>query len=114
MKNVRDTLLSLTLADCRRSVRADTMRKRFISLMLALLYFSVSLAFSSHVHDDSKGLSHQCLACAWHFESTTDTPAGPVLVCPPRIVLERAPDSEARAAAGFFLVRSDRGPPLLS
>jgi hypothetical protein len=90
------------------------MRKQLISLMLALLYFSVSLAFSSHVHDDSKGLSHQCLACAWHFESTADTPVGPLLICPPRIVVERAPDSEARAAVGSFLVRADRGPPLFS
>lgn len=90
------------------------MRKRLISLMLALLYFSVSLTFSSHVHDDSKGLSHQCLACAWHFESMADTPIGLDLVCPPRIIVERGPDSEARSAVGFFLVRSDRGPPRVS
>ena len=38
------------------------MRKRIIALTLALLYLSVSLSFSpSHIHDDSKGLSHQLI-----------------------------------------------------
>jgi hypothetical protein len=91
------------------------MRKRLISLMLALLYLSVSIAFSGpHVHDDSQGLSHQCLACAWHFESISDAATGPILISVPVILVVPAEEPELRIVSSTPVTHSDRGPPIHS
>jgi hypothetical protein len=91
------------------------MPKRFISLALALFYLSVSLFFSTgHVHDNSKGLPHQCAACSWHSESHAETPVGPLEISVPSIVVVATPDAELRVGAATPLIRSDRGPPFRS
>jgi hypothetical protein len=91
------------------------MRKRFISLLLALLYLSVSIGFSGpHVHDHSKGLSHQCLACAWHFDSNADTPTGPILISVPVLVVRPMEEPELRVVSSTPVTHADRGPPLHS
>jgi hypothetical protein len=91
------------------------MRKRLISLVLALLYLSVSIAFSGpHVHDDSKGLSHQCLACAWHFDSNTDAPTGPILIRIPVLVVQPIEEPELRVVSSIPVTHADRGPPFVS
>jgi hypothetical protein len=88
------------------------MRKRLISLALALIYFSVTIAFSRpHIHDDSRGLSHQCAACAWHLESCADAPVGPSFVRVPIIIVHPAEEPELRLVSATPVTHADRGPP---
>jgi len=91
------------------------MRKRVISLTLALFYFSVSLAFSTpHFHDSAKGLPHQCAACAWHFESTADAPTGPIRIAAPEILVAPERPVEFRVFTSVPILHRDRGPPRFS
>jgi hypothetical protein len=91
------------------------MRKRLISLALALIYFSVTIAFSRpHFHNESRSLSHQCAACAWHFESCTDAPAGPSFIRVPVIIVQAAEAPELRLVSATPVTHADRGPPSLS
>jgi hypothetical protein len=91
------------------------MRKRLIGFLLALCYLSVSLSFSSpHSHHHTEGLSNDCAICAWHSESVTDEPAGPVLVAAVEVVIAPAAALELRAERTTSLVHSARGPPLFS
>jgi hypothetical protein len=88
------------------------MRKKLLSLMLALLYLSVSIAFAKpHIHDDSQGLSHQCAACAWHYESCTDAPTGPHFIRVPVILVQPAEEPELRVVSSTPVTHADRGPP---
>lgn len=91
------------------------MRKRLISLMLALLYLSVSLAFSGpHIHDDAQGLSHQCLACAWHFDSNADVPTVAIYISVPVLFVGWIEAPELRAVSSTPVTHADRGPPVHS
>ena len=91
------------------------MRKRLISLMLALLYFSVSIAFCSpHAHDHGKTLPDQCVACAWHLEANSDVPAGPILISVPLLVVIHTPAPDVEAESSTPRSHSDRGPPIHS
>ena len=88
------------------------MRKRLISLMLALLYFSVSIAFSTpHSHEHGKALPDQCVACAWHFEANADVPTGPVFISVPLLVVIHTPAPDVQAESSTPRSHSDRGPP---
>lgn len=89
------------------------MPKRFMSLLLALIYLSVALGISSaHVHHHP-GVE-QCPACAWLAHSITDVPVSIAIVRPSSapIFLPAISDSIANSEASAL--RSDRGPPLLS
>jgi hypothetical protein len=91
------------------------MRKRFISLMLALLYLSVSIAFATpHAHDHGHTLPDQCVACAWHLESTADAPTSPVLISVPLLVVIHTPAPDLQADSSTPRLNSDRGPPVRS
>jgi hypothetical protein len=93
------------------------MRKKVLSLTLALIYFSVSVILSSaHAHNHSKALAHQqdCLACAWHFESNADAPAGPTLIRVPFLVVIHTPAPDVQAEAIAPRSHADRGPPIHS
>jgi hypothetical protein len=86
-----------------------------MSLVLALLYLSVSIAFAEpHTHDDSKGLSHQCLACAWHFDSNADAPTNPILISVPVLVVCPIEEPELRVISSTAVTHDDRGPPSYS
>lgn len=91
------------------------MPKRLISFVLALLYLSVSIAFSSpHAHDHGATLPDQCVACAWHLESAAEVPAAPVSISVPLFVVihAQAPDAEAESLTPRL--HRDRGPPVRS
>jgi hypothetical protein len=93
------------------------MRKKLISLTLALFYFSVSVVLSGpHAHNHSKTLAHQqeCLACAWHFEANADAPTGPILISVPPLVAIHSPAPDVQAEAIAPRTHSDRGPPVHS
>jgi hypothetical protein len=96
-------------------VRASAMRKRLISLVLALLYFSVSIAFSApHSHDHSKALSDQCVICAWHLESNADAPTGPIFISVPALFVIHTPAPDVRVDSSMPRSHADRGPPVRS
>lgn len=92
------------------------MPKQAVSLILALLYLSVSLAASAHHHDDSSpnNLSQQCLACACHLEGQADVPTSPSLISVPLIVVIHSDGSAAIVRSSSPLARADRGPPVFS
>jgi hypothetical protein len=91
------------------------MRKRFISFMLALLYLSVSIAFSApHSHEHGKALPDQCVACAWHLESNADVSTGPVLISVPLLTVIHTPAPDVQTACSTPRLQSDRGPPVHS
>lgn len=93
------------------------MRRKIISLALALFYFSVTIVLSSpHAHNHSQAFAHQqqCAACAWHFEANADAPTGPILISVPFVVVihSQAPDIQADSLTPR--AHRDRGPPFLS
>lgn len=91
------------------------MPKRFMSLLLALLYFSVSLGVSSaHDHDHGDTAGKQCVACAWLANSLTDAPPAPEFIRPPTVLISFLPSVEVTAEAHPRLLRADRGPPSVS
>jgi len=93
------------------------MRKKLLSLTLALFYFSVSIILSSpHAHNHSKSLAHpqHCVACAWHLEANADAPTGPALVSAPLLVAIHTPAPETQAESITPRGLADRGPPLRS
>ncbi|HEY6227842.1 MAG TPA: hypothetical protein VI282_12035 [Verrucomicrobiae bacterium] len=93
------------------------MRKKLLSLTLALFYFSVSIILSSpHAHNHSNALAHQqnCIACAWHFEANADVPTGPALISVPLQIAIQTPAPDVQADSIAPRRHADRGPPLRS
>jgi hypothetical protein len=93
------------------------MRKKLLSLTLALFYFSVSVILSGpHAHNHSKAFAPQqeCVACAWHFEANADAPPGPALIRVPLLVVIHTPAPDVQADAIAPRRHTDRGPPILS
>ena len=93
------------------------MRKKLLSLTLALFYFSVSILLSSpHAHNHSHALAHQqnCIACAWHFEANADVATGPTLVSVPLVLAIHTPAPDVQADAIAPRCHADRGPPFVS
>jgi hypothetical protein len=94
---------------------ALAMPKAFVSYLLALCYLSVSLsAFNVHFHDHSDRLQHSCPACAWHSESVSDEPAGPIVAAVPVVLVATVSESQLQIFASIPRTFSDRGPPFLS
>jgi hypothetical protein len=89
------------------------MPKRFMSLLLALIYFSVALGVSS-AHDHEHRGPQQCVACAWLAQSVTDVPTSLEFVRPPTQAVHFHPSIEVIALSCERLVHSDRGPPSFS
>jgi hypothetical protein len=93
------------------------MRKKLLSLTLALFYFSVSIILSRpHAHNHSNSLAHQqnCVACAWHFEANSDAPTSPTLLSVPLIVAIHTPAPDVQAESVAPRCHTDRGPPVRS
>jgi hypothetical protein len=93
------------------------MRKKLLSLTLALFYFSVSIFLSSpHAHNHSTALAHEqnCVACAWHFAANADVPTGPTLISVPLLVAIHTPAPDVQAESITTRCHADRGPPIHS
>ena len=91
------------------------MPKAIFSFLLALCYLSVSLSvFNVHFHDHGDRLQHSCAACAWHSESVTDEPSGPIFAAIPPLLVAPIASIELQISSSIPRVYSDRGPPVIS
>jgi hypothetical protein len=93
------------------------MRKKVLSLTLALFYFSVSIILSGpHAHNHTQPLAHpqHCVACAWHIEANADVPTSPTLISVPLLIAIQTPAPDVQADSIVPRCHADRGPPLHS
>jgi len=96
--------------------RNRQMKTRIITVVLCVLYFSMSAVIGA-LHDHAHtGLTddHQCVACAWHLTGMAEIPVIVTLATAPTVEILLPPVESVFVAPFFSLASASRAPPATS
>jgi hypothetical protein len=91
------------------------MKRRWISVVLCLLYLGISSVFAAvHHHDNDRSQSDlDCAACAWHYHAQVDVPVVRYAFTRVELFIGYSKESLFFIAEHSLWIHPNRGPPSL-